>query len=263
MTIRYAAQADRAAIAEIWLSAFPADSREDCEAFLDLTDLSSECMVACENGRPISMVFLLPAVLRTEDAEYSLCYVYAAATHADHRGGGVFSKLLREALRLQKEKGIAGSLLSPQSSSLVGFYERFGYVPAIFRRSLHGSAAPIRTALERVSTDEYLAARRSLLPQPHIEWENRFLKSEVSLSVPLRIGSGYALCRQNGSCVHVAECVGVSVTNELCAQLASALECDTYIAHPETSNGDCYGMLLSLAQPLPDCDTVYMGFSFG
>ena len=264
MEIRFATVHDRAALCDIWLSAFPADTKADCMAFLDLVDLPTECMVACKNATPVSMVFLLPATMVVDHKEYSLCYIYAAATHADHRGNGTFSVLLNEALRLQKEKGIAASFLSPQEPSLVRFYQRFGYVPISYRHTLKGAATSNCAEIKKVTHDVYKTVRQPLLPPVHICWDDRFLKAEISAFEAVRVqGNGYALCRKNGSDLYIAERLGTALSHETCGQLAAYFECSTYTASAEGQMGDCFGMILPLTDNVPIDRTVYMGFSFG
>ena len=105
MIKRYACTADLAAIREIWSAAFPEDSVTDRDRFLETLRLAEECLVAEENGVPISMVCTLPVPY----GEEWLQYIYAAATLPSHRGRGVFAELLNTALSEAKQQGATGS----------------------------------------------------------------------------------------------------------------------------------------------------------
>ncbi len=264
MEIRMATAGDRAALCEIWLSSFTTDTEQDCHAFLDIVNLPSECMVACENTRPVAMVFLLPATLCVDTIRYPISYIYAAATHAAYRGRGIFSVLLTKALEFQKQQGAVASFLSPQEPSLVGFYRRFKYEPFCYRRVLRGMAQSARIEIERVTADVYQAARQDLLPQGHICWEERFLNAEVLSSTPVRVqGNGYALCRKNGSTLHITERLGTAQLVSVCEQLAADFGCSDFVAFEEGDSGDCFGMILPFSDKVPVDTSVYMGFSFG
>jgi predicted N-acetyltransferase YhbS len=263
MDIRWATESDRAALCEIWLSSFLTDTQEECLAFLDLVNLPTECLVACEDGTPISMAFLLPATLCVAGEIYPIRYVYAASTHAGHRGKGVFSRLLKDALRRQTENGVKAIVLSPQEPSLVQFYKRFGFEPFCFRKMVHGTSADVTMAIQPVSHTEYRAARDVLLPQHRIEWDDRFLNAEISLYSAVRvINEGYALCRKDGTVLHVAERLGCAVSENACAELAGFFDCKDYVAFSEGDDGDCFGMIVPLDKSVP-VENVYMGFSFG
>lgn len=115
-------------IIEIWADAFPDDSRGDIEDFLALALNDRSCAVWVHDGRPVSMAFFLPALLKTERGDtLNLRYVYAAATLTPYRGRGLFGKLLTQAHEKLRGDGVDACFLHPASPGLFDYYKRFGY----------------------------------------------------------------------------------------------------------------------------------------
>ncbi|HIW73875.1 MAG TPA: GNAT family N-acetyltransferase [Firmicutes bacterium] len=154
MEIAYAAERDRPAVKEIWLSCFPGDTAETVDLFLGRLFRPGWCLVGREGNRAVTMAFLLPAELvmgeNREDREdrenkegqesrgsresresrmLPLRYVFAAATLPSFRGAGRFGSLLRRAHVLAKGEGAAALFLRPAEPGLAVYYERFGYWP--------------------------------------------------------------------------------------------------------------------------------------
>lgn len=75
-----------------------------------------------KGGQVISMLFELPCTLVTENGEFPACYIYAAATHPDHRGKGLMTDLVN-----QTKAAHATVILRPAEDSLIAFYGRMGF----------------------------------------------------------------------------------------------------------------------------------------
>lgn len=128
-----------AEILPLWLDAFPGDTAEDVGKFLEKVFPQSRCLAVRENGKPVSMVFLLPARLEwggDRPGTMPLQYIYAAGTLSSRRGRGIFGRLLNEALEAARSEGIPASFLRPAEPSLFAYYERFGYRPFFYARTL-------------------------------------------------------------------------------------------------------------------------------
>lgn len=175
------------ALKAIWAASFPEDAPEDIDDFFARQFRASECLVHLEDGAPVSMAFMLPAVLRTGGRTLPIQYIYAASTLPPWRGRGIFASLLRRAHELAAQRGQAGSFLHPQEPSLYGYYRRFGYTPWFTARQQRFSrdellAAEGRAALLREEgEDAYFALRgRFLAGYPAwVEWEDRFTRQAV------------------------------------------------------------------------------------
>ena len=100
------------------------------EAFCD-DDLAFEkvlfetCFKYCKfiekNGKIVSMLFLLPTVLKTKERSLKCGYIYAAATLKECRGKGYMSHLINEV------QGDMALFLKPANDSLIKFYKNLGF----------------------------------------------------------------------------------------------------------------------------------------
>ncbi len=263
--IRFADTRDRAAICRIWSAVFTADTPAERDTFLNTVHLSEECVVACENDVPVSMAFFLPAVLHIEGGAYTARYLYAAATLPAHRGKGIFSELLGAALIAFKERGTAACFLNPAQPSLVDFYQRFGFEPAFFSRTLCGAASRERLSVTSLSGEAYLSLRQTLLPPDHVVWDDRLLRYAVSYAEPICIAErACALCVKNNGMLHVLEILGIpsEKLSAACGALARHQGCNAFCARVFSKTGDCFGMLLPLGSRIPLKAAPYMGLAF-
>ena len=264
--IRFAVSGDLAAIRTIWSAVFTEDTVRDRDRFLQTVHLREECMVACADGKPVSMAFFLPAVLHTDGDAYSTRYLYAASTLPAYRGRGIFGELLHTALSVFKERGVAACFLNPAQPSLIGYYRRFGFEPAFFCRTLSGIAQTAQLPFTPLSGAEYLSLRKTLLPRDHVEWNDRFLRYAVSYATPLRIGEkACVLFSRNEDVLRVIELLGVPSDQQtaVCSALASHQGCKRFEARVFSEIGECFGMLLPLsADTIPLNTAPYMGLAF-
>lgn len=160
---RRARAGDRPALEAIWLSSFPEDSPADVAFFWNSGFRPDQAIVHAADGRPVSMLFLLPAALNLSGGTpLPVGYVYAAATLPAYRGRGLFSSLLEFAHKLAAEAGMRACFLRPAQPSLETFYARLGYRP--------GFTAAIQTMTRREIEDQAAdtapLARRQPLPSP-------------------------------------------------------------------------------------------------
>lgn len=106
--IRIFTENDCEACQAIWLACFPEDTPEAPEHFFRDVLHRGEGLVYQTGGRPVSMVFMLPAELVGEDGRLPIQYIYAAATHPDYQHRGIFAALLRGALDRAAKPGNGG-----------------------------------------------------------------------------------------------------------------------------------------------------------
>lgn len=263
--IRFAVPEDIEAIREIWSAVFAEDTADERDRFLETAHLREECVLACVDGKPVSMAFFLPAVLHGDGGKYAVRYLYAASTLLAYRGQGIFSDLLKTTLQILKERGVAACFLNPAEPSLVTFYRRFGFEPAFFCRTICGGADTEQLPIQPLSVEEYSSLRQTLLPREYVEWDHRLLRYAASYAVPVRIGDGAcALYTKNGNTLRVIELLGVPPESQVdvCGAVARALGCDAFKARVFAETGDCFGMLLSLATEISLRTTPYIGLVF-
>ena len=225
---RPAFTADLPAIREIWSAAFPEDSASDRDRFLKTVRLSEECLLAVENGTPISMVFTLPVTYGTR----RLQYIYAAATLPSHRGRGLFAELLNTALSQARERGVTASFLRPAELSLVRYYARFGYRPWCGCHTETGEAGPSGERVTVLSPAEFTERRTALLPTDAVGWEPRFTAYAASCGLVLGTERAVALCYVQGETLFIKELLGDADP----AALSAAAGCDRYVLR--RMNGD-------------------------
>ena len=104
------------------------------------------------------------------DCEYEggrLAYIYAVATHPDHRGKGLASRLLEDTHDHLQALGYAGCVLKP-ARGLFPFYERLGYATSGFISRFGAEAGSVPAEIKEISPAEYGRLRRSYLPQSGI-----------------------------------------------------------------------------------------------
>ena len=124
--IRLSENKDREGIIALWQEAF-GDSREAVEIFLDKRSLPQNTLVAEENGKTASMLFLLDGKIKVADKILKAYYLYAAATLKEFRGKGIMAQMLKEAGKLAQDRGVDLICLKPAEKSLYEFYKNHGY----------------------------------------------------------------------------------------------------------------------------------------
>lgn len=150
---------------QLWKIVF-GDPDSFIDAFFDVAFSPDRCRCLEENGNVISALYWF-------DCSYEggkLAYIYAVATHPDHRGKGLASRLLEDTHTHLKETGYAGAVLKP-ASGLFPFYERLGYETCgyITRFCAEASYAPL--PLRQITAEEYSGLRKSFLPENGISQE--------------------------------------------------------------------------------------------
>lgn len=211
---------DIQAIRVLWQAAFPEDTAADCDEFLQAVRLSEECLVAAENGVPVSMVFSLPVLYGQRRWQY----IYAAATLPSYRGRGIFADLLTAALQRAREQGYAASFLHPAEPSLAAYYARFGYRPLCDCHTVAGKAAA-GEPFTLLSPDAFAARRAALLPREALAWEPRFAAYAACGDVAVGTERAVALCETQGDTVFIKELLGDADP----AALAAAVGCDRFV----------------------------------
>lgn len=107
---------------ELWMEAF-GDEREYVEFYFNNRFREGELLVYVEEGRPVSMLSLLPVILHIGEDKIPARYVYAVATAKAYRGRGYAGTLIQEAGTYLKEP----LLLQPADESLVEYYRKMGF----------------------------------------------------------------------------------------------------------------------------------------
>ncbi len=219
-TIRFATEADKAAVVAVWSASFPEDTDDCRDRFLNMAHLPQECLLAEEAGQVVSMLFMLPVEWKGQ----RLQYVYAAATLPEKRGRGVFTELLAAAIEYARTGGCVGSFLRPAEPSLENYYARFGYRPWDGYRTETGLSEADDIAVTLLSPEAYAARRAERLPSGSLVWESRFVTYAAACGLALGTPNAVALCDKIGDTLYIRELLGDASP----AALAAAVGCARY-----------------------------------
>ena len=136
----------------------------DTDAFLDSFFAAAYSPERCRyferNGEAVCALYWF-------DCSYEggkLAYIYAVATHPDHRGQGLASRLLEETHDHLKALGYAGAVLKP-ARGLFPFYERLGYQTSGHIRRFYAEASRTPAQPKALSPEDYGTVRLTYLPQ--------------------------------------------------------------------------------------------------
>ena len=164
----------------LWKTVF-GDTDVFIDSFFRIAYSPDRCRYMEENGEAICALYWF-------DCSYEggkLAYIYAVATHPEHRKKGLASQLLRQTHDHLKQLGYAGAVLKP-AKGLFPFYERLGYVTSGSIRRFYADSATISTDLTALSPEEYGRHRKHFLPQ------NAIIQEDITLDFLHSYASFYA-----------------------------------------------------------------------
>jgi len=151
-----------------------------------------------------SMLFLLPASIRTEDGSHvkGRC-LYAGATHPAHRGKGYFRELFREADCRVDALGERFLAMHPAEDSLYDFYRTLGYETAFTcTEMLLPSDLPETDGSLKLPTEEdFVEAYSSFaISRENVLLWDRSVLPFLYRDAQMEQGSGFAV-QQNGKSI--------------------------------------------------------------
>ena len=230
IVITTAADKNLDGIKALWKAVF-GDSDEYISLFLEKRFEPSQCVVALDSENVVAMLFLLSFTLKQPNAEYQGRYIYAVATHPDHRSRGISTALLDFAHQKAKSEGAALSALVPASDSLFDYYGLRGFSTEFYKREItllpNGFS---NIELSEVKLQDMISLRRKFFSKSaafvdwdekaltHQQHENSFLGGEtLYFSVPQE---GYALCLPTDDGVFIREWAADDIYPEIIAAVA-------------------------------------------
>lgn len=148
----------------LWSLAF-GDPPEVIEGFFSTAFAPNRCHFLEEDGQTVAALYWLDCIL--ENRKYA--YIYAVATHPDHRGRGLCRRLMEQAHRILKDRNYSAALLMPAEPELRQMYRKFGYTDCTAHTLLTCAAADRGVEVFPVPTREYEALRRRYLPEGGLE----------------------------------------------------------------------------------------------
>ena len=143
----------------LWKTVF-GDSDEFLDSFFRIAFSPARCKYLEENGEAVCALYWF---------DYSfeggkLAYIYAVATHPNHRGKGLASRLLADTHAHLQSLGYAGTVLKP-ARGLFPFYERLGYTTTGFISRFSAAADTVPSEIRELSAAEYGRLRCEYLPK--------------------------------------------------------------------------------------------------
>lgn len=276
----YAKERDIPALKAVWRSVF-----KDTNSYINnyFNYLFNNIRIAVsrdQDGRPISMLSMLPVELKMGERRYVGHYIYAAATEPSQERKGLMTALLEFACEEAKKRGEFFSCLLPETEKLFSFYEKRGYRTAFYREQLHlppyggvDEESPAEITSLSLSTFcslrmTFAQAQDSVLLQPPSLYSYLYaeLKESGAEMLGVKVGNltGYAVCYPMEDLLVIKE---TSLTAEALKRVCPSLEgyfgcCGTVASFSLGSGGEPkpVGMLRPL-KALPELTDLrgYMG----
>lgn len=144
---------------QLWQLAF-GDSREFIDLFFETGYAPDRCLYLTEGGQVTAALYWLDCTFHGQKQ----AYVYAVATHPDHRGKGLCRQLMDMTHRKLKEQGYTAALLRPADAGLRQMYGKTGYRDAT-KASEFSCAAGMAVPVRKIGTEEYARLRQVFLPK--------------------------------------------------------------------------------------------------
>lgn len=280
LTIDRLRETDAEACKAIWLACFPDDPPEVPELFLRDILRPEEGLVCRMDGRPVSMVLMLPAHMAGDGERLPIQYIYAAATHPAYQHRGLFARLLQAALEQAKQQGMAASFLRPGEPGLIDYYARFGYRPFFTVRREHvlvdAGGEARSNAWTPIPAEAYASLRRRLLPQwaaRFVDWPDRLVECAVTLA---EMDGGGAFGDGQDGCALCVPRDGYLLVHELlCEKEQRKVACgallrrfafeQAQVLSPVAADGEAFGLLCPLSElgekRLQNARGAYMGIA--
>ncbi len=150
MVIGFSNGNDKEGLYSLWRRVF-GDGKEFLDKFFCAFYKDENTVVCRDNGKIVSMLFLIPTDIIIENAGFKAYYIYAAATDEGCRKQGIMSKLLAFAREYSEAAGIDFLFLHPANGALYNYYEKNGFCTAFYKRN----AEVTRNALEKTDLGNY------------------------------------------------------------------------------------------------------------
>lgn len=154
---------------QLWNLAF-GDGEEFIELFFQTAYSPDRCLYLTENGQITAALYWLDCAYKGQKQ----AYIYAVATHPDHRGKGLCRQLMDKTHAILKEQGYAAALLRPADNGLRRMYRKMGYRDATCVAEFDAAAGP-PVPIRKIGAEEYAVLRRKWLPEDGVLQEGASL----------------------------------------------------------------------------------------
>lgn len=167
---------------DLWKLVF-GDEDDFLDLFFGAAFAPERCLCALEEDAPVGALYWLPCD--------SYAYIYAVATHPEHRGKGICRRLMEGAHEAIRGQGYAGAILYPQEEGLRAMYRKMGYHHETAIRELRCEAGGAPAELIRIPAKTYFEERAALLPGDALRQGSPF--PELAESLGFYRGGGLLL----------------------------------------------------------------------
>lgn len=164
---------------ELWQNAFD-DTDEFLDSFFTTAFANHRCHYITDDGNILGALYWFDCLYQ----EKNLAYLYAIATHSDHRNQGICRRLMLETHKHLAQQGYQGTILVPGNRELFSFYEKLGYQTCCFVAEFACNSGTSNIHITEISKDQYAKMRRQYLPNGSViqEKENlNFLETQAHL----------------------------------------------------------------------------------
>ena len=223
---------DEAQLRGLWKLVF-GDGDRFLESFFGNLFQPGECLVTRSWGQITAMLFMLPCVWSGRTGDRPMRYIYACATHPDHRRRGLMGELLKAAAGYGAQNGLELSLVP--EDHLWEYYGRFGFTertylymrkypaPAAAKdasvwRSVaeHGDAPAL---LYDLRTHFWQGKNAVLWPEAHLKVALGEIFAQGGDFLAMKTGGGlppgYALAVPAGGTVNIIECASALTQDDM------------------------------------------------
>lgn len=170
MTFDYPAPAQLPLLRRLWKIAF-GDTDAYLDAFFDTAFSPLRCRCAWSGEALAGMLFWFDVSCRGQ----KMAYLYAVATHPEHRGKGVCRSLMADTHDHLTRQGYMGALLVPVTEALRAMYASFGYRDCTTVSETFCAAGNTPVPIHRIDREEYARVRRQLLTEGGVVQEEENL----------------------------------------------------------------------------------------
>ncbi|HWQ57606.1 MAG TPA: GNAT family N-acetyltransferase [Clostridia bacterium] len=198
----------------LWDAVFPEDADGFSAYYFSRRTKPEYVFAAFDGNKMVGDLHAVPYPLRFGSAVKPCAMVGGVATLPEYRRRGIAGSLIRLVHEELREQGVAAAVLKPD----VDFYAQFGYLPFAYHDEYEltaGQAAAFpQSALRDAEPSAMLAlygpfAERfaGMMARNLVDME-LYLEETLLAGFAVTDGNAYALCKEGGDGVEVAELVG-------------------------------------------------------
>ncbi|MEG1810922.1 MAG: GNAT family N-acetyltransferase [Clostridia bacterium] len=131
MITRFITQDEYLDAKRIWGICFPGDAGAFCDYYFKYRTNPQRIIAAFEGVDMLGTLHIIPQTLEFFGIPKPIGFVAGVATLPQYRKMGIAAAMLKHSFAAMREAGHCATVLQPFD---VGFYEKFGYAPFVYRR---------------------------------------------------------------------------------------------------------------------------------